>query len=46
MAFKKRLEELIEYCSEEKNYGFSPSDFPYVKLAGSQLDNLLKKLKA
>ena len=43
-AFKERLEALIEYCSEEKHFGFSPSDFPHVKLPGKQLDNLLKKI--
>ncbi|MBN9344562.1 MAG: hypothetical protein J0H87_09410, partial [Holosporales bacterium] len=43
-AFKERLEALIEYCSQENHFGFSPSDFPHVKLAGNQLDNLLKKI--
>jgi amino acid adenylation domain-containing protein/non-ribosomal peptide synthase protein (TIGR01720 family) len=44
-SFKERLEALIEYCSEEKNYGYSPSDFPHIKLQGKQLDKLLEKLK-
>ncbi len=44
-AFKVRLEALIEYCSEEKYYGYSPSDFPYAKLSGKQLDKLFKRLE-
>jgi non-ribosomal peptide synthase protein (TIGR01720 family) len=43
-AFKERLETLVDYCSEEKHFGYSPSDFPHVKLRGNQLDNLLKKI--
>ena len=43
-AFKERLETLVDYCSEEQHYGYSPSDFPHIKLPGKQLDNLLRKL--
>jgi len=42
--FNERFEALIEYCTEGKHFGYSPSDFPYIKLDGRQLDNLLKKI--
>jgi non-ribosomal peptide synthase protein (TIGR01720 family) len=43
-VFKERLETLIDYCAEEKHFGYTPSDFPHIKLQAKQLDKLLKKL--
>ena len=40
-AFKERLETLVDYCSEEKHYGYSPSDFPLCHLSQLQIDKHL-----
>ncbi len=42
--FTERLEALIEYCSEGKHCGYSPSDFPLCRLSQSQIDTHLTVL--
>ncbi|BAY37781.1 amino acid adenylation domain-containing protein [Nostoc sp. NIES-2111] len=42
--FVKALQSLIAHCSSPENGGYTPSDFPLVKLKQSELDQILTGL--
>ena len=39
----ENLEKIIEFCLQEKNRGFTPSDFPLANLDQEQLDKIVER---
>jgi non-ribosomal peptide synthase protein (TIGR01720 family) len=44
--FKDRLNEIIQFCTQGKNYGFTPSDFEADQLSQEDLDNIISIINA
>jgi amino acid adenylation domain-containing protein/non-ribosomal peptide synthase protein (TIGR01720 family) len=42
-SFKEKLENLINHCSNEEVYGYTPSDFALVRLNQDKLDTIFHK---
>lgn len=38
--FSKNLSEIVDYCLQDSNFGFTPSDLPYFPIAQAELDRI------
>lgn len=45
-SFKDKFIRLLDFCTQDENYGFTPSDFEVDQLSQEDLDTILEKMSA